>query len=213
MTADYAIVLAGHGSRDPDGVREFEQLVALMRERVRGQRLDYGYLEFARPTLAEAVQTSIAAGSRCIVVVPALLFAATHAKNDMPGELHMLQQAFPDIALHFGAALNLHPLLLRLAQQRLVEAEAQAARYSRRADTCLVVVGRGTSDPDANSGNRQAVQNARRRHGLRCLLCVFLRHRQAPRRRRSACRRAPGAPTTHRAAISALRWHSRETRL
>ena len=63
----------------------------------------------------------------------------------------MLQQAFPDVALHFGAALDLHPLLLRLAQQRIVEAEAQATRYIRRADTCLVVVGRGTSDPDANS--------------------------------------------------------------
>ena len=151
MTADYAIVLAGHGSRDPDGVREFEDLVALMRERVGGHRLDYGYLEFARPTLAEAVQASIAAGSRRIVVVPALLFAATHAKNDMPGELHMLQQAFPDVALHFGAALDLHPLLLRLAQQRIVEAEARATRYIRRTDTCLVVVGRGTSDPDANS--------------------------------------------------------------
>src|SRR5690349_14625206 len=88
MTADYAIVLAGHGSRDPDGVREFEQLVALMRERVGRHRLDYGYLEFARAALAEAVQVSIATGSRRIVVVPALLFAATHAKNDMPGELH-----------------------------------------------------------------------------------------------------------------------------
>jgi precorrin-8X/cobalt-precorrin-8 methylmutase len=151
MTTDYAIVIAGHGSRDPDGVREFEQLVTLMRARVRGHRLDHGYLEFARPTLAEAVQESVAAGSRRIVVVPALLFAAMHAKNDMPGELHMLQQAFPDIALHFGAALDLHPLLLRLAQQRIVEAEAQATRYVRRADTCLVVVGRGTSDPDANS--------------------------------------------------------------
>jgi precorrin-8X/cobalt-precorrin-8 methylmutase len=151
MTADYAIVLAGHGSRDPDGLREFEQLVALMHTRVGQHRLDYGYLEFARPTLAEAVQASIAAGSRRIVVVPALLFAATHAKNDMPGELHMLQQAFPDVALHFGAALDLHPLLLRLAQQRIIEAEAQATRYLRRADSCLVVVGRGTSDPDANS--------------------------------------------------------------
>jgi precorrin-8X/cobalt-precorrin-8 methylmutase len=151
LTADYAIVLAGHGSRDPDGLREFEQLVALMRVRVGGRRLDYGYLEFARPTLAEAVQATITAGSRRIVVVPALLFAATHAKNDMPGELQVLQQAFPNIALHFGAALDLHPLLLRLAQQRIVEAEGQATHYIRRADTCLVVVGRGTSDPDANS--------------------------------------------------------------
>lgn len=151
MSADYAIVVAGHGSRDPDGVREFEQLVALMRERVGSRRLDYGYLELARPTMAEAVQASIAAGSQRIVVVPALLLAATHAKNDMPGELLMLQQEFPHVALHFGAALDLHPLLLRLAQQRIVEAEAPATQYLRRADTCLVVVGRGTSDPDANS--------------------------------------------------------------
>jgi precorrin-8X/cobalt-precorrin-8 methylmutase len=47
--------------------------------------------------------------------------------------------------------MDLHPLLLRLAQQRLIEAEAQARQYVRRAETCLVVVGRGTSDPDANS--------------------------------------------------------------
>jgi precorrin-8X/cobalt-precorrin-8 methylmutase len=148
---DYAIVLAGHGSRDPDGLREFEQLVALMRERAGERRLDYGYLEFARPTLAEAVQASVTAGARCIAVVPALLFAAVHAKNDMPGELHILQQTFPQVALHFGAAMDLHPLLLRLAQQRIIEAEAQSAHHVKRADTCLVVVGRGTSDPDANS--------------------------------------------------------------
>ncbi|MBM3226518.1 MAG: hypothetical protein FJZ47_22365 [Candidatus Tectomicrobia bacterium] len=151
MSDEYAIVLAGHGSRDPAGIREFEQLVALMRERAGARRLDYGYLEFASPTIAEAVQASITAGSRRIVVVPALLFAATHAKNDMPGELHLLQQTFPNRELHFGAALDLHPLLLRLAQQRIIEAEGQAAQYIRRADTCLVVVGRGTSDPDANS--------------------------------------------------------------
>lgn len=152
MTSDdYAIVLAGHGSRDPDGLREFEQLVALMRERVGTRRLDYGYLELARPTLAEAVQTSVASGAQRIAVVPALLFAAMHAKNDMPGELQALQQQFPDVALHFGAAMDLHPLLLRLAQQRIVEAEARTPQHVKRADTCLVVVGRGTSDPDANS--------------------------------------------------------------
>jgi precorrin-8X/cobalt-precorrin-8 methylmutase len=80
-----------------------------------------------------------------------LLFAATHAKNDMPSELQALQQAFPDVELSFGAAMDLHPRLLRLAQQRIVEAEARASRHMKRADTCLVVVGRGTSDPDANS--------------------------------------------------------------
>ena len=151
MSSDYAIVLAGHGSRDRDSLNEFEQLVALMRERLGGHRLHYGYLEFARPTIVEAVEASVAAGSRRIVMVPVLLFAATHAKNDMPSELQSLQQAFPGVEFHFGAAMDLHPRLLRLAQQRIVEAEARATQHIKRADTCLVVVGRGTSDPDANS--------------------------------------------------------------
>jgi precorrin-8X/cobalt-precorrin-8 methylmutase len=151
MTLDYAIVLAGHGSRDPDSLNEFGQLVALMRERLGERRLDYGYLEFARPTIVEAVQASIAAGSQRIVMVPVLLFAATHAKNDMPSELQALQQAFPAVEFHFAAAMDLHPRLLRLAQQRIVEAEARDSQHIKRADTCLVVVGRGTSDPDANS--------------------------------------------------------------
>jgi precorrin-8X/cobalt-precorrin-8 methylmutase len=57
----------------------------------------------------------------------------------------------PQIDLHFGAPLHLHPKLLQLAQQRIVEAEAASPQTVRRADTCLVLVGRGASDPDANS--------------------------------------------------------------
>ncbi len=47
--------------------------------------------------------------------------------------------------------MDLHPLLLRLSQQRIIEAEAPSTRTVKRSDTVLVVVGRGTSDPDANS--------------------------------------------------------------
>ena len=46
--------------------------------------------------------------------------------------------------------MSLHPKLLQRAQERIVEAEAASPRTVRRSDTCLVVVGRGTTDPDAN---------------------------------------------------------------
>ncbi|PWT94697.1 MAG: hypothetical protein C5B53_12570 [Candidatus Melainabacteria bacterium] len=151
QSEDYGIVLAGHGSRDPDGVRQFEELVAVVRQRALGRRVDHGFLEFASPTIGQAVKSSIAAGSTRVVVVPALLAAATHAKNDMPGELHSLRRQFPGTDLHFGAVMELHPLLIRLCQQRIIEAEATAKGSLRRSQTCLVVVGRGTSDPDANA--------------------------------------------------------------
>ncbi|AXK40545.1 precorrin-8X methylmutase [Crenobacter cavernae] len=148
---DYAIVLAGHGSRDPDGVNEFMALVELLRERAAGRRVEHGFLEFATPTIDQAVGAVIADGAKKVVMVPGVLLAATHAKNDMPSELLALQRAHPDTEFHFGAAMDLHPKLLELCRQRIIEAEGTSGQTVSRADSCLVVVGRGTSDPDANS--------------------------------------------------------------
>ena len=150
-TSSYSIVLAAHGSRDPAAIREVEALVSLMRKRAPEHDISHGFLEFAVPTIDAGVKASIDAGAQRVVMLPALLLAATHAKNDMPGELALLKRKFPGVEFHFGAPMDLHPLLLRLAQQRIVEAESLAKRTTKRADTCLVVVGRGTSDPDANS--------------------------------------------------------------
>jgi precorrin-8X/cobalt-precorrin-8 methylmutase len=148
---DYGIVIAGHGSRDPQGVREFERLVEIIKARSGGRRVTHGFLEFARPTIDEAVRASVGAGSRQIAVVPGLLLAASHAKNDMPSEVLALQREFPQARLSYGAALNLHPLVLKLLREKIIEAESRSMQLVRRADTCLVVVGRGTTDPDANS--------------------------------------------------------------
>jgi precorrin isomerase/sirohydrochlorin ferrochelatase len=147
----YSIVVAAHGSRDPAAVKEVETLLALMRKRAPGRSITHGFLEFALPTIDESVRATIEAGAECVVMLPALLLAATHAKNDMPGELAVLKRDFPGVEFHFGAPLDVHPLLLRLAQQRIVEVEATSKRTVKRSDCCLVVVGRGTTDPDANS--------------------------------------------------------------
>jgi precorrin-8X/cobalt-precorrin-8 methylmutase len=149
--ADYSIVVAAHGSRDPAALEQVETLLSLMKKRVPEQAIAHGFLEFALPTIDEAVRSVVQNGARSVVVLPALLLAATHAKNDMPGELALLKRQFPGVEFHFGAPTDLHPLLLQLAQQRVVEAEAPSERTLRRGDSCLVVVGRGTTDPDANS--------------------------------------------------------------
>lgn len=147
---DFGIVIAGHGSRDPDGIREFENLVGLVRQRAHRRVVTHGYLEFATPTMDEALQANIDAGSRRVVLVPGVLLAARHAKNDMPSELLALARRYPDIDLHLGAPMELHPRLLQLSQERIVAAETASPRIVRRGDACLVVVGRGTTDPDAN---------------------------------------------------------------
>lgn len=150
VPTEFGIVIAGHGSRDADAVREFEDLVGIVRQSAPHHAVSHGYLEFSSPTIAEAVDTVLATGVHTVAVVPGILLAAGHAKNDMPSELLALAREHPTIDFHFGATLNLHPRLLQLAQERIIAAEATSPHTVRRDDTCLVLVGRGTSDPDAN---------------------------------------------------------------
>nr|MDQ3623514.1 CbiX/SirB N-terminal domain-containing protein [Verrucomicrobiota bacterium] len=106
LADDYGIVIAGHGSRDPEGVREFEALVEVIRERSGGRRVTHGFLEFTQPTIDAAMRANVEAGSRRVAVVPGVLLTATHAKNDMPTEVLALQRELPGVQLHYGAALH-----------------------------------------------------------------------------------------------------------
>jgi sirohydrochlorin cobaltochelatase len=153
-----AICLAGHGSRDPEGTQEFLRLVDLFRAHQPGRIVECGFLEFARPVIAEGIATCVARGARTIVVLPAMLMAAGHAKNDIPSEIYEAQRHYPDVRFHYGRHLHLHARVIELCRIRLEEAEYQA-KASRererpeiaRKDTCLLAVGRGSSDPDANA--------------------------------------------------------------
>jgi precorrin isomerase/sirohydrochlorin ferrochelatase len=149
--SDYAVVLAGHGSRDTDGVREFEALVEAVKQRAPGRIVTHGFLEFSVPTIDEAARVAIEQGAKAVSVVPAILLAAAHGKNDMPSEVQALRLQFPKHQFHFGAPTNLHPVMLDICRERIVQAEAASPRTVARGDTLLVVVGRGTTDPDANS--------------------------------------------------------------
>jgi sirohydrochlorin cobaltochelatase len=76
--------------------------------------------------------------------------AAGHAKNDIPSEIHEARRRYPDVGFHYGRHLHLHPNIIELCRLRVEEAE-RAAGPADRKDTLLLVVGRGSSDPDANA--------------------------------------------------------------
>ena len=80
-----------------------------------------------------------------------MLFAAGHAKNDIPSVLNTYQAQHDDVEIRYGAELGIDPKMINAAGNRVEEALATAGDDVKRSDTLLVVVGRGASDPDANS--------------------------------------------------------------
>src|SRR4051812_20161179 len=92
-----ALLIAAHGSRDEAGIEEFWAFADAWRQ-LRPDRLQgAGFLEFARPTIGESLDELVARGARRVAVVPAMLMAAGHVKNDVPSELQEARLRHPDV--------------------------------------------------------------------------------------------------------------------
>lgn len=145
------ILLCGHGSRREAAITSFKKLVAILQERYENDyEVDYGFLEFNHPTYEAAVERMYLNGIRKIYALPVILFAGSHAKNDIPYELNTIQGYHEDLTITMGKHIGVNSFLLDLAVKRIKETEVTLTPMDRK-ETCLVVVGRGTTDPDANS--------------------------------------------------------------
>lgn len=143
------VMICGHGSRDPEACAQFARVVAQIRARLPEWPVEMGYLEFARPIIREGLDRLRAQGVNRILAVPGMLFAAGHVKNDVPSVLNAYA-AEHGIRIEMGRDLGIDPLLLRASADRIEEALADLPAGPSRADTLLLVIGRGTSDSDAN---------------------------------------------------------------
>ena len=141
-----AVLVCGHGSRDEEAVREFELLAKALRPRFPDYDFATGYLEFATPTIRDGLAALAARGAKRIYAVPGMLFAASHVKNDLPWEMNSFIAENPGIDVRLGRDLAIDVKLINAAAERIA-----AAAPGDRSDSLLVVVGRGTNDPDANS--------------------------------------------------------------
>ncbi len=147
------VMICGHGSRSESAVAEF----AVLADRLPAflppdWDLEYGYLEFANPVIRTGLDLLRGRGCERILAVPGMLFAAMHAKNDIPSVLNTYA-AMHGIDVRYGRELGVDPKLLAAAADRIREAVARADREDGElslAETALVVIGRGASDPDAN---------------------------------------------------------------
>ena len=148
------VMVCGHGSRNRMAVAEFARLVEGLRPLLPGVPVEYGYLEFASPIIRDGLERLRQQGVERILALPAMLFAAGHAKNDIPSLLnhYAVEQG---IRVDYGRELGVDPNMIQAAADRIRAALADADQAGHEplplSATLLVVVGRGSSDPDANA--------------------------------------------------------------
>lgn len=159
-----AILLVGHGSRDPEGNRELKEFASEVAAKAPENTLvETCFLELTRPSIAEGVTACVDRGATRVVLVPIILFAAGHAKIDIPNAIDRAKARYPQVEFVYGRPIGVHEKVVQIMQTRLQEAQpvlvasqggtAVAAPPAPVTDeeTAVLVLGRGSSDPDANS--------------------------------------------------------------
>ncbi|OPG15492.1 sirohydrochlorin chelatase [Ferroacidibacillus organovorans] len=142
-------LFVGHGSRDSDGNQEFLEFVNEIRRRVPTQHFEACFLELTTPTIPDGLNACIRQDADRIVVVPVILLAASHVKFEIPEYLDAARRKYPNVEIVYGRNIGLHEQMIDLLTDRFYE---QAAMFAQEEihQTAIVLMGRGSSDPDAN---------------------------------------------------------------
>ena len=121
----------------------------------------YGYIEAAEPILKDALEEAAKQVSSSmvprkffknrprIIIIPVLLFAAGHAKNDIPQAIAKVQKKYPNISFYQGNVLGVDYDLALLASKRYRESIATRQTQPYPPQTAIIYIGRGSNDAQA----------------------------------------------------------------
>jgi sirohydrochlorin cobaltochelatase len=143
-----ALLVAGHGTRDPAGVAAFTALTRRVAAEAgrRGADVAGGFIELSAPAVRDAVAGLVSRGHKSMVAVPLMLSAAGHSKGDVPAALVREAARHPGLSWRYGRPLGPHPVLVQLLAERIA-----AAGGGLTPPHAVLVVGRGSTDPDGNA--------------------------------------------------------------
>ena len=150
MSLSDVILLIGHGSLDEDGVAENRQFATLLAERLQTP-VEPCFLEFADPPLVDGVIACAKRNPQRIVALPLFLGAAGHQKNDVPALLNCAKSRWSNITISYGVPLGAQYALVETLAERATDAIATSDTAIAPEETALLVVARGSRDPDSNA--------------------------------------------------------------
>ena len=150
-------LIVGHGTRDAAGQAEFHAAVAQIAAACPGILVQPCFLELVEPSIPDAIERMVAAGVERVIAAPLLLFAAGHAKRDVPDAIEAARQRFPTVHFAQAAHLGCHQALLEISARRFLDAQPvlettmETGLAKSGDDTLWILVGRGSLDADATA--------------------------------------------------------------
>jgi len=101
-----ALVLFGHGARDPRWALPFQRLQKMTQDSSPELRVELAFLEFMTPGLPDLAAQLAKDGCTKMSLVPVFLGQGGHVLRDLPILLENLKQAHPEMSIHLSTAVG-----------------------------------------------------------------------------------------------------------
>ncbi|MGE6379434.1 sirohydrochlorin chelatase [Peribacillus muralis] len=138
-----AILYICHGSRVKEASAQAIDFIKVCMKSQSNQIQEYCFLELEAPSIEEAYERCIRQGATSIVAIPLLLLTAVHAKHDIPIILDKMKRQYPAVTLKYGRPIGVSDEMVDILVERLEETNEKVTE-----DSLILLVGRGSSDPD-----------------------------------------------------------------
>jgi sirohydrochlorin ferrochelatase len=104
-----ALLLVAHGSRRTASNDEIRQLAQRLTAEPDNDFdiVKSAFLELAEPSIPDGIEACIQTGAKEVIIFPYFLSAGRHVAEDIPAEVHIKQEEYPNISIHIADYLGL----------------------------------------------------------------------------------------------------------
>lgn len=147
MPNQTGVLLVGHGTRSPTGIRQFLDIAKRAAKALAPVVVEPAFLEISQPDIDAAIGRLATRGIERLVTLPLLLFAAGHAKRDIPDQVStaLARRGLSQIEHLQASHLGCHPALVQLSDERMRQVEnpkstvqSQSLASACKVQACLV---------------------------------------------------------------------------
>jgi sirohydrochlorin ferrochelatase len=153
-----AVLLIGHGSLRAGAGEAMLRLAESAQASGVAPIVTAGFLNYSRPTFAEALARCADSGAGEVIVQPYFLVPGKFVREDLAQHVEAGRAAHPGLAIRLAQPLGEHPALARLLLKRAQEADRAAGSppatppgHPRRAHTGMLIMAHGSPNPKANA--------------------------------------------------------------
>lgn len=164
-----AVLYVCHGSRVPKAREQAVAFIEKCMDKNPAAIQEYCFLELAAPTMGEGFARCVERGAKKIAVVPVLLLTAAHAKEDIPEEIKSIAAEYSGIEVRYGRPIGVHDSMIEILVEKLQRTGEEVTE-----DSMVVLVGRGSSDPDVKRDLSTIAEKLKHVSGLSRVDICFL---------------------------------------